>query len=119
MAVKARERLMLALDKVPDDLVELLEFVDKLDDVVDIVKVGWPLIIRLGLPGAIQALRAKGKRIFLDAKFTDLGAFAKDLVGKCEDLEVEFLTVNHGWATVEAAVSGKSTKSGLKIFTLT
>lgn len=119
MVVKARERLILALDNVPDDLVELLEFVDTLDEVIDIVKVGWPLIIRLGLPEAIRALRQKNKRIFLDAKFTDLGAWAKDLVQRCEGLGVEYMTVNHGWATVDAAVRGKSAKSELKIFTLT
>jgi orotidine-5'-phosphate decarboxylase len=119
MTINARERLMLALDIIPDDPVDLLRFVDSLDDVISIVKVGWPLIIRWDLPNAVRALRNKNKRVFLDAKFTDLGAWAMDLVRQCEDLGVEFMTVNHGWNTVEAAVKGKSSGSKLKIFTLT
>lgn len=118
MPIDARDRLILALDVIPDDSAELLYFIDSLEDTVRIVKVGWPLIIRLGLPDALRALKKK-RRVFLDAKFTDLEAWAKDLIRQCEDLGVEFVTVNHGWATVEAAVQGKRAGSGLKIFTLT
>lgn len=119
MNVTARERLMLALDIIPGDSVDLWRFVDSLGDGVRIVKIGWPLIMRLDLRDMVKTLRNKNKRVFLDAKFADLGAWAQDLVRQCEDLGVEFLTVNHGWATVEAAVQAKSSGSNLKIFTLT
>lgn len=113
-----RDRLMLALDIIPENPVDLLDLIDSLEDTVRIVKVGWPLIMRWGLPDALRQLVRK-KRVFLDAKFTDLGAWAKDLVRQCEDIGVEFITINHGWATVEAAVKGRSAGSSLKIFTLT
>lgn len=119
MAVDARDRLMLALDIMPDDSVELLRFVESLGDDIRIVKVGWPLIMRWDLSSTVRAFRSQKKRVFLDAKFADLEAWAKDLVKQCEDLGVEFLTVNHGWATVEAAVQGKSPGSNLTLLTLT
>ena len=119
MRVIANDRLILALDIVPDDSAELLAFVDSLTDVIRIVKIGWPLILRWDLSSAVRAMRGKNKRVFLDAKFADVESVARTLVSRCEELGVEFLTINHGWATVEAAVQTRSHGSSLKIFTIT
>jgi len=116
----ARDRLILALDVIPDDDPgELPKFLGSLGHTISVVKIGWPVIMRMDLHEAIKTVRNSGKEVFLDAKFTDLDSGAKDIVRRCEDKDVRFLTVNHSWATVEAAVSAKSAASKLKIFTLT
>jgi orotidine-5'-phosphate decarboxylase len=98
--------LMVALD-VPSQR-EALDLVDRIDDAVDIYKVGLELYTREG-PGVVRALHGRGKRVFLDLKLHDIPNTVARAVAAAAELEVDFLTIHAGGgermmkAAVEAA----------------
>lgn len=62
-------KLIVALDT--DSLDDALTLVDAVGDAADWFKVGKQLFTRVG-PEAVTALKARGKRVFLDLKFHDI-----------------------------------------------
>jgi orotidine-5'-phosphate decarboxylase len=125
MKIEARERLILALDfpndpENPDRLIESYDatrLVDHLGDLVSVVKIGWALYMAGG-QDLIEPFVAKGKHVFLDLKFGDIGESVKRLVLVAARLGVSFITVNTSFDTVRAAVRAKGS-SDLKILTVT
>ena len=95
--------LMVALD-VPTQR-EALDLVDRIDDAVDIYKVGLELYTREG-PGVVRALNGRGKRVFLDLKLHDIPNTVARAVAAAGELEVDFLTIHAGGGErmMEAAV---------------
>lgn len=69
MELSARDRLVVALDF--EDLPRALSLVERLGEEVLWYKVGLELFTVAG-PEAVRALRAAGKRVFLDLKFHDI-----------------------------------------------
>ncbi|MCK5580101.1 MAG: orotidine-5'-phosphate decarboxylase [Candidatus Omnitrophica bacterium] len=62
-------QLIVALDV--DSLGQVRELVEKLEDVVDIFKVGSQLFTACG-PAAVRFIQARGKKVFLDLKYHDI-----------------------------------------------
>lgn len=69
MAAEARDRLIVALDVA--DLTQAERLLDCLQGVVTTFKVGSQLFTSVG-PTAVECVRKRGGRVFLDLKFHDL-----------------------------------------------
>ncbi len=95
--------LIVALD-VPT-LAEAESIVEKLDDTVNYYKVGNQLFTRVG-PAAVEMLRARGKKVFLDLKFHDIPNTVAAAVASAAALGVTMVNVHaSGGATMmQAAV---------------
>lgn len=83
---------------------QALDLVDGLGDSIGFYKVGSPLFTRSG-PPLIAALRARGKRVFLDLKYHDIPSMVANAVESAAQLDVELITVHAsgGEAMMKAA----------------
>jgi orotidine-5'-phosphate decarboxylase len=87
----ARERVIVALD-VPD-LRGLETFLDRLEGQPAFYKVGLELFVAEG-PRAVELVRARGGRVFLDLKLHDISETVARAVSTAAKLGVELLTVH-------------------------
>jgi orotidine-5'-phosphate decarboxylase len=104
-ARRAADRLIVALDHPTLD--GALAQVEALGAAVEIYKVGLELFITAGAR-AVEELRARGKRVFLDLKLHDIPETVKRAAQAAARLDVELLTVHAcgGRAMLRAAVEG-------------
>jgi orotidine-5'-phosphate decarboxylase len=110
------DRLIVALD-VPTAQ-EARALITTLGDAVSFYKVGHELLFAGGLDLA-RALKAEGKRVFLDMKLLDIGATMERSVANAALMGVDFLTIHgHDTKTIAAAVAGRGT-SPLKLLAVT
>ena len=86
-----RDRLIVALD-VPG-LAEATALLDRLAGVVSIFKVGLTLLAAAG-PAAVELVRQRGGRVFLDVKLHDIPAQVAGAVRQAARLDVAMLTVH-------------------------
>lgn len=93
MRLRAMAEIIVALDLSSSD--EALALVDRIADRVDFYKVGSPLFTRCG-PAVVQALRERGKRVFLDLKYHDIPNTVAGAVESAAELGVELLTLHSG-----------------------
>lgn len=107
--------IILALDV--ESATEALSLADRIGGCVDFYKVGMELYAAEG-PAIVRELRARGKDVFLDLKFYDIGETVKRAVAQVARLGVRFLTVHASKAVMEAAVSGCG-GSDLKLLAVT
>jgi orotidine-5'-phosphate decarboxylase len=115
-AITAKDRLIVALDMPTVE--EAQRLVAKLGPEVTFYKVGLELLFSGGLELA-RALKAEGKRVFLDMKLLDIGNTVERAVANATELGVDFLTVHgHDLKTLHAAVAGRG-KSHLKLLAVT
>jgi orotidine-5'-phosphate decarboxylase len=113
--VEARDRLIVALD-LPD--VRAAEaMIARLDDSVTFYKIGYQLAYAGGLPLA-RALKAAGKKVFVDLKLHDIGNTVARGVESLAALGATFITVHAYPQTMKAAVEGRG-DSKLKILAVT
>jgi orotidine-5'-phosphate decarboxylase len=92
--------------------------VDRLGPSVNFYKIGLELLFAGGLDLA-RELKRDGKRVFLDAKFLDIGNTVERAVASAARLGVDFLTVHgHDTKTLAAAVRGRA-GSDLKLLAVT
>jgi len=84
-------RIIVALDHASPD--EAMALVDALGPQAGFYKVGLELYVRGG-PTVVRALRARGKRVFLDLKLHDIPNTVARAVEAAAELEVDFLTVH-------------------------
>jgi orotidine-5'-phosphate decarboxylase len=89
--VEARDRLIVALD-VPG-LAEAEAVLERLEGVVSTFKVGAQLFTAAG-PSAVERVRKRGGRVFLDLKFHDIPAQVAGAVREAARLGVSLLTVH-------------------------
>jgi orotidine-5'-phosphate decarboxylase len=113
--MSADDRLIVALD-VPNGL-HGLEIADKLGDSVSFYKIGLGTLTGGGLALANE-LKERGKRIFLDMKFFDIGATVERAVAGIAQFDLDFLTVHADPHVVRAAVAGRG-DTDLKILAVT
>jgi orotidine-5'-phosphate decarboxylase len=86
-----RERLIVALDT--PGLPEAEALVERLRGVVDMFKVGSQLFTAAG-PAAVEMVRKRGGRVFLDLKYHDIPAIVAGAVREAARLGVTLLTVH-------------------------
>lgn len=84
-------KLIVALDK--DSLNEALAVVDAAGDSVEWYKIGSQLFCKEG-PVAVQAVKAKGKKVFLDLKFHDIPNTVANAVSVSVKMGVDMLNVH-------------------------
>lgn len=111
----ADDRLIVALD-VPNLMVGG-QIIDKLGDSVSFYKIGLGMLTGGGLALANE-LKDRGKRVFLDMKFFDIGATVEKAVAGIAQYDMDFLTVHGDPHVVRAAVAGRG-DSNMKILAVT
>ena len=115
-SLTAKDRLIVALDM--PTIEEAQRLIARLGNEVTFYKVGLELLFCGGLELA-RALKAEGKRVFLDMKLLDIGNTVERAVANATELGVDFLTVHgHDLKTLRAAVSGRG-NSKLKLLAVT
>ena len=90
-ALEPRERLIVALDT--PELAEAEALVERLAGVVGLYKVGAQLFTAVG-PAAVEMVRKRGGRVFLDLKYHDIPATVAGAVREAARLGVTLLTVH-------------------------
>lgn len=86
-----KDYLIVALDV--SILKEAEDIVDELGDLVGCYKVGLKLFLRFG-PNAIEILKNKGKKVFLDLKLHDIPSTVAGAVDAAVDMNLDMLTVH-------------------------
>lgn len=115
----ARDRLIVALDFADGE--QALALVEQLGDAVLWYKVGLELYLAEGA-GIVEALRERGKRVFLDLKLHDIPNTVAGAVRSVAKAGADLLTVHAmgGPAMVRAAVDAATlTAPDLKIIAVT
>ncbi len=117
--IPARERVIVALD-VPDRAA-LTTLLDRLDGRPAFYKVGLELFIAEG-ERAIELVRARGGRIFLDLKLHDIPETVARAVASAARIEAELLTVHTSGgyemlARAAEAAAGKVNLLGVTVLT--
>jgi len=112
-----QERLIVALDFENQDAA--LRLVDTLGDSVSFYKVGLELFVAAG-PAMVQALRERGKQVFLDLKMDDVPETISRAVARVAGMGAQLMTIHGGAATARAANAAKGdTLKTLQITLLT
>jgi len=93
------------------------ELVDRLGDRIEFYKVGLELYTAAGM-SFVRELRDRGKDVFLDLKFFDIGETVKRAVAQVASRGVRFTTVHSSRAVMQAAVEGRG-DSALKLLAVT
>jgi orotidine-5'-phosphate decarboxylase len=96
---------------------EALHLVDRLDSQIDFYKIGMELYAAAGMDFA-RELRARGKRVFLDMKFYDIGETVRRAVCQVARAGLQFLTIHGSAPVMQAAVEGRSA-ANLKLLAVT
>lgn len=104
MTLEPRDRLIVALDV--SGLPEAEALVDRLGGLVSTFKVGGQLFTAAG-PAAVELVRKRGGRVFLDLKYHEIPAIAGAAVREAARLGVTLLTVHAsgGSAMLRAAAT--------------
>jgi orotidine-5'-phosphate decarboxylase len=112
----ASDALIVALDVPEAD--DARRLVTRLGDAVSFYKIGHELLFSGGLELA-RALKAEGRRVFLDMKLLDIGNTMERSVANAAKMGVDFLTI-HGQDTksIAAAVAGRGA-SPLRLLAVT
>ena len=92
---------------------------ERLGEGPELAKVGLQLYTAAG-PDAVRALRARGRRVFLDLKLHDIPNTVRGAAAAAGALDVELLTVHAtgGGAMLRAAVEGAA-QGGTKVVAVT
>lgn len=110
-----KAELIVALD-TPEKS-EALKIIDELDGACDFFKIGMELGLRVD-DEFIKGLINKGKKIFLDYKYHDIGNTVEKAVKNAADLGVYMLTV-HAEQQVLASAAAGAKGSNTKVFGVT
>lgn len=96
-----------------------LAFVDRLGDSCTFYKIGSELFTREG-PAVVQAVRDRGRDVFLDLKFHDIPNTVRQAAAVAASLGVRLITVHAsgGRQMLEEAVAGAGTGCGVLAVTV-
>ena len=109
-------RLIVALDV--QNVVQGLQLADRIGDAASFYKIGLGMLTGGGLALANELKQERGKRIFLDMKFFDIGTTVEAAVRGIAQYDLDFLTVHGDPQVVRAAQEGKR-GTDLKILAVT
>lgn len=115
--IPVRDRLIFALDVASPT--EALALVDALGDAVQFYKLGLELFMAGGYYELIEALRARGKKVFADLKFFDVPQTVASAVRQLRGRGITFATVHGNDAILEAAAREKGEVRILAVTCLT
>jgi orotidine-5'-phosphate decarboxylase len=90
---------------------------DQLGDSIDFYKIGMELYAAEGI-AFVREVVHRGKNVFLDLKFYDIGETVKRAVAAVSRSGVRFLTVHGSHSIMQAAVEGRG-QSDLKLLAVT
>lgn len=116
-AIAPSDRLIFALDLPSAE--EALRWVDLLGDSVSFYKLGFQLFMADGYWRLVEALQARGKKIFVDLKFFDVPETVKNAVANLSERGVECCTVHGTQAILAGAVAAKGAMKVLAVTVLT
>jgi orotidine-5'-phosphate decarboxylase len=116
-AIPARERLIVALD-VPSHE-EALGWVERLGENVHFYKLGLELFMAGHYFELVEALAARGKKVFIDLKFFDVPETVAAAVARLSERGAYFATVHGNDAMLEAACRAKRELRILAVTVLT
>jgi len=116
-SIAAEERLIFALD-VPTKG-EALEWIERLGDAVSFYKLGLEFCMSGEYFAVLDALVARGKKVFADLKFADVPATVRGAVGNLARSGATFCTLNSTTAGYAAAVEVKGAMQLLAVTVLT
>lgn len=116
-SIAARDRLIVALDFATR--AEAFALVDRLGDTVSFYKVGMELLTSGDYFTVIEALAARGKRVFADLKFFDIPATVASAVRGLARYPVEFATIHGNDGMMRAAANEKGPVKLLAVTALT
>ena len=111
----SKAELIVALDFA--EKATALKLIDELDGPCDFFKIGMELGLRVD-DEFISRLVKRGKKIFLDYKYHDIGNTVEKAVKNAADLGVYMLTVHAEEQVLEAAVKGAA-GTNTKVFGVT
>jgi orotidine-5'-phosphate decarboxylase len=112
----AEDRLIIALDE--PSVADAERLVTAIGDSGRFYKIGYQLM-PLGGYDLARRLGARGKRVFIDAKFHDIGATVERGAKSVARLGADFLTVHAERDVVAGAVAGRGDDPRLKIIAVT
>lgn len=101
----SRGALIVALDF--DSATQARALVEQLGELAGFYKVGLELYAAAGME-FVRELAARGKRVFLDLKFYDIGETVKRAVAQVAQSGVTLTTVHGSGAVMRAAVEGRA-----------
>lgn len=107
--------IIIALDV--ESAAEARRLVDQLGSSASFYKVGMELYAAAGME-FVRELLGRGKDVFLDMKFYDIGETVKRAVAQVARTGIRFLTVHGSGAVMRAAVEGRG-NSDLKLLAVT
>lgn len=108
--------VIVALDHSSQE--EALALVDRLSGTGTFYKVGLELFTRAG-PSVVEALRARGKRVFLDLKLHDIPNTVAGAVRAASALDVELLTVHVSGGTSMLEAARDAATGGVRLLGVT
>jgi orotidine-5'-phosphate decarboxylase len=114
--MKAADRLIIALDVPTVD--EARRAVERIGETGTFYKIGYQLMPVGGIELA-RALSSRGKKVFLDFKFHDIGATVERGVASVVRLGGDFLTVHAEPDVLKGAIAGRGDDPRLKILAVT
>jgi orotidine-5'-phosphate decarboxylase len=114
-AIPRRERLIVPLDV--DTHAEALALVERLGDAVWFYKLGFQVFLAGNYLDLIEALRKRGKQVFVDLKLFDVPETVASAVRQLGDTGAAFATVHGNDAMLEAACAQR--RGGLKLLAVT
>ena len=117
VAVPAHERLIVALDVDTRDAA--LALVERIGDACAFYKIGMELLTSGDYFAVLEALAARGKKVFVDLKFFDVPATVASAVRGLTRYPVTFATVHGNDAMMRAAAAEKRGIAILAVTALT
>ena len=114
--MQARDRLIVAIDRSSRG--DILTLVDRVGDVVGMVKIGLQAFIANG-PSIVREVRERGVKVFVDLKVHDIPNTAGNAVREVAALDAAILTVHAsgGEAMLKACAGTSSLVLGVTVLT--
>jgi orotidine-5'-phosphate decarboxylase len=114
-SIHAEDRLIFPLDVPTVEAAK--QWIEKLDGVVSIFKIGLELYVQAGV-SLVPNLLQNGKKVFLDLKYYDIPETVKRATRNVAELGASFLTIHGDTQILKAAVEGRR-NSPLKLLAVT
>lgn len=110
------ERLIFALD-VPGRA-QALEWVDRLGEAVRFYKIGMELLASGEYFQVLDALAARGKRVFVDPKFFDIPATVAGVIRGLGRWKIDYCTI-HGWHPAMMRAAAEANAGDMRLLAVT